>query len=127
MMTFENVKIMFPIKNFPFGNNYKTEFFCVIDVKTDLLEPVYHSEEIVNKYIKIIKENKQINPILCSVGRKMRDGRIQLFWDKRVVINDGNHRSQAYKIENKKTIPAIMPESHSKVYNKIYGVQHENN
>jgi len=115
-MIHQQAKDLFIPREFPFGIRYHEENFIVRKINVKDLRPSTQRPEIVEKYKSILSEEKPVDPIWCSVGRKMKDGNIQRFYHKYVEIKDGNHRAQAAKELGLKQIDAVLPESHWEVY-----------
>lgn len=111
-MDYLKAKSIFKPHQFPFGERYKNEKFIIVAFPLKELYPRVGQTKIVEKYEKA----SNIDPIWVSVGRKMRSGKIQPYWDNRSHIEDGNHRTEAMKRLGKKSIKTIIPESHWEVY-----------
>jgi hypothetical protein len=116
MMTYTEAKALFKPKNFPFGFRYENESFVVNDMEVSRLLPSCQRPEILKNYKLKFLNSIHIEPIWCSVGRKLKSGEVNKYQHHHVHIEDGNHRSQAAKDLGIKFIKAIMPESHWRAY-----------
>jgi uncharacterized ParB-like nuclease family protein len=78
-------------------------------------------EEIVQEYMSMINEGVEFEPIWVQMGKRMKDGKINIFQHKKILAVDGNHRLHAYKRLGHTHINAVAPNSHLPLMRALYG------
>lgn len=117
MMTYDEAKKLFIPKEFPFGFRYYNEKFIEVEIKTNRFEkPDIARNDKFELYKKMFKNKEYVSPIWGSIGRKLKNGKIQRFQNYIFQIKDGNHRLGAAIDLGIKKIKVILPESHWREY-----------
>jgi hypothetical protein len=104
---------------FPFGHDYWHDKFVEVEIPISLVNIRLRAEELVDQYADSINEGDKLPPIWVSIGRKLKNGDIILFWNRKIKTLDGFHRTAAHKKLGIKMIKAIMPLSHYKLFNTL--------
>mgnify|MGYP002639110418 CR=1 FL=1 len=104
---------------FPYGIKYKDDTFVEVQFPLELIEVRLKQPELVPQYVESVKNEADFPAVWYSIGRKLSNGDISLHWNRKVLVVDGFHRTQAHKISGKKTIKCVMPKSHWEFFNTL--------
>lgn len=104
---------------FPFGYDYWHESFVEVDIPISLIVITLRKPVLVEQYAEDIKNGQKLPAIWVSIGRKLKNGKVILSWNRQIKILDGFHRTAAHKKLGYKTIKAIMPLSHYEFFKTL--------
>jgi len=101
---------------FPYNHTYQNEMFVENNIRVDALNHRVLYSNLVIRY-KDTLEHITESPWV-SAGYKLENGDFCLYWNKKLMVHDGNHRIAANKKSGKNKMKVIMPESHYNAYIK---------
>ena len=121
-MTYEEAQKLFNGSRWPFGSRYYDETFVEVELPVNILSPGPNLRipEQVDEFADKYRNGETMDAVWLTMGRKMRDGSIQPWWNKKPQIKDGNHRITAAQKAGIEWINVIMPESHVELYRREY-------